>query len=44
MVEQDDQKDSLEEEDLEQKVPARYKDLWDSDGFEKFRKNKDWMD
>lgn len=33
----------LEDDDLLDKVPARYKELYDSDDFEKFtHKHKDW--
>jgi len=37
------QEEWVDEDDLRDKVPTRYKDLYDSDDFEKFtHKHKEW--
>jgi hypothetical protein len=40
----EDEKDRLEEDDLIDKIPAKYKDLYESEDFEKFNRGKDWWD
>jgi hypothetical protein len=34
----------FEDDDLDDKVPAKYRELLESDSFEKFRKSSDWWD
>jgi hypothetical protein len=36
--------DRLEEDELIEKIPSKYKDLYDSEDFEKFNSKKEWWD
>lgn len=38
------EQEPLEEDELLSKVPSKYRDIYDSDDFEKFSKGKDWWD
>ena len=45
MQKENKQQEELDEYDLlYEKVPARYKDLYDSDDFEKFHRGKEWSE
>lgn len=40
----EDDLDRLEEDEFAEKIPSKYKDLYDSDDFEKINRGKDWWE
>lgn len=40
----EDEQERLEEDEFAEKIPSKYRDLYDSDDFEKMGSGKDWYD
>lgn len=40
----EDDLERLEEDEFAEKIPSKYKDLYDSDDFEKINRGKDWWE